>query len=96
LQEAALNAGDQFGYPYMLKTKRLAYDGRGNAVVSSADDLVQAVSALGGYKQGLYAEKWAPFVKELAVMVARCAARFPDIFSPLQKPPYPSHWPCVS
>lgn len=30
-----------------------------------------AVNSLGGYSQGLYAEKWAPFVKELAVMVAR-------------------------
>jgi phosphoribosylaminoimidazole carboxylase len=29
------------------------------------------VQALGGYEHGLYAEKWAPFVKELAVMVVR-------------------------
>ncbi|MED6174965.1 hypothetical protein PIB30_073995 [Stylosanthes scabra] len=27
--------------------------------------------ALGGFSRGLYAEKWAPFVKELAVIVAR-------------------------
>lgn len=28
-----LAAGQQFGYPFMLKARRLAYDGRGNAVV---------------------------------------------------------------
>lgn len=27
--------------------------------------------ALGGFDRGLYVEKWAPFVKELAVIVAR-------------------------
>jgi len=30
-------AGDRFGYPLMLKSKKLAYDGRGNAVISSPD-----------------------------------------------------------
>lgn len=52
-------------------TCRLAYDGKGNAVVKSEADFDAAVQALGGYEQGLYAEKWAPFVKELAVMVVR-------------------------
>ena len=50
---------------------RLAYDGKGNYVVRTADDIDAAAAALGGYPQGLYAEKWAPFVKELAVMVVR-------------------------
>jgi len=40
-------------------------------VVRSAESLPAAVAALGGYGQGLYAERWAPFVKELAVMVVR-------------------------
>ncbi|KAG6541490.1 hypothetical protein Mapa_017165 [Marchantia paleacea] len=69
--EEAEEAVRIFGYPLMLKSRRLAYDGRGNAVVRSKEDLVKAVSSLGGYERGLYAEKWAPFVKELAVMVAR-------------------------
>eukprot|EP00195_Chlamydomonas_chlamydogama_P017140 CAMPEP_0202897624 /NCGR_PEP_ID=MMETSP1392-20130828/6334_1 /ASSEMBLY_ACC=CAM_ASM_000868 /TAXON_ID=225041 /ORGANISM="Chlamydomonas chlamydogama, Strain SAG 11-48b" /LENGTH=613 /DNA_ID=CAMNT_0049583309 /DNA_START=147 /DNA_END=1988 /DNA_ORIENTATION=+ len=63
--------GNKFGFPFMLKSKRLAYDGRGNFVVRSAADIDKAVAALGGYEQGLYAEKWAPFVKELAIMVVR-------------------------
>lgn len=55
----------------MLKSKRLAYDGRGNYVVHNASEHAAAVEKLGGYAHGLYAEKWQPFVKELAVMVVR-------------------------
>lgn len=51
--------------------RRLAYDGRGNFVVKTAADLARGAAALGGYGHGLYAERWAPFVKELAVMVVR-------------------------
>lgn len=70
--EAALErAAAEYGFPLMLKSKRLAYDGRGNAVVRSASGFAAALAALGGVRQGLYAERWAPFVKELAVMVVR-------------------------
>lgn len=69
--EAAEEAGVLFGYPLMLKSRKLAYDGRGNAVAHCKEELSKAVSSLGGFERGLYAEKWAPFVKELAVMVAR-------------------------
>lgn len=69
--EAALQAAAaDFGFPLMLKSKRFAYDGRGNFVVKSAEQLAEGVAALGGYGS-VYAEKWAPFVKELAVMVVR-------------------------
>ncbi|GAB2221320.1 hypothetical protein Droror1_Dr00012495 [Drosera rotundifolia] len=67
----AKQAGDAFGYPLMIKSRKLAYDGRGNAVAKSENDIPSAVTALGGYERGLYIEKWAPFVKELAVIVAR-------------------------
>ncbi|XP_077225852.1 phosphoribosylaminoimidazole carboxylase, putative / AIR carboxylase isoform X2 [Tasmannia lanceolata] len=69
--ESATKAGNMFGYPLMIKSRRLAYDGRGNAVAHNKQDISSAVSALGGYDRGLYVEKWAPFVKELAVIVAR-------------------------
>ncbi|CAM8958387.1 unnamed protein product [Rhodiola kirilowii] len=69
--ESAKRAGDFFGYPLMLKSKRLAYDGRGNAVAKCENDLSSAITALGGSVQGLYVEKWASFTKELAVIVAR-------------------------
>ncbi|KAL3523703.1 hypothetical protein ACH5RR_016537 [Cinchona calisaya] len=57
--------------PEFMQSKRLAYDGRGNAVARTEEDLSSAVSALGGCDRGLYAEKWTPFVKELSVIVAR-------------------------
>ncbi|OIW13811.1 hypothetical protein TanjilG_31700 [Lupinus angustifolius] len=69
--EGAKKAGELFGYPLMIKSRRLAYDGRGNAVAKSEEDLSSAVDALGGFHRGLYVEKWAPFVKELAVIVVR-------------------------
>ncbi|KAK0731175.1 hypothetical protein B0H67DRAFT_475993 [Lasiosphaeris hirsuta] len=71
--EAALtslkDAAEKFGFPLMLKARKGSYDGRGNFKVDSEDDFEPAIKALG--KLSLYAEKWAPFVKELAIMVIR-------------------------
>ncbi|RLM91502.1 phosphoribosylaminoimidazole carboxylase, chloroplastic [Panicum miliaceum] len=64
-------AGERFGYPLMVKSKRLAYDGRGNAVAQKKEDLSSVVASLGGFEHGLYVERWTPFVKELSVIVAR-------------------------
>src|SRR5262245_653438 len=52
---AARAAAEQFGYPLLLKSRLLAYDGRGNTVVPNPDALPAAVDALGGYTRGLYA-----------------------------------------
>ncbi|KAJ3089375.1 phosphoribosylaminoimidazole carboxylase ade2 [Quaeritorhiza haematococci] len=71
-----------FGYPLMLKSKKWAYDGKGNYVIKSNEQVPEAVKILqqnalkGGAKlasgdSGLYVEKWVPFEKELAVMVVR-------------------------
>lgn len=72
----AKRTGETFGFPFMLKARRFAYDGRGNAVVSSPEDLPAALAKLGaaefaGNEDKLYAEKWVPFAKELAVMVVK-------------------------
>ncbi|CAG8515871.1 1318_t:CDS:2 [Ambispora leptoticha] len=64
-------AAQKFGYPLMLKSKTMAYDGRGNYVVKSENDIDQAISFLGNFKTPLYAERWAPFKKELAVIVVK-------------------------
>ena len=66
-----------FGLPLMVKARTAAYDGRGNTVLTSgsSEDIQSCIEALGGGPQKggpeLYIEKWAPFSKELAVMVAR-------------------------
>ncbi|CAO2205244.1 unnamed protein product [Urochloa humidicola] len=64
-------AGERFGYPLMVKSKRNAYDGRGNAVAQKKEVLSSVVASLGGFEHGLYVERWTPFVKELSVIVAR-------------------------
>ncbi|KAJ3165613.1 phosphoribosylaminoimidazole carboxylase ade2 [Geranomyces variabilis] len=66
-----------FGFPAMLKIKTLAYDGRGNRVIKDEKDVAASIDFLGGgaskQKPALYLEKMVPFVKEVAVMVARGA-----------------------
>ncbi|KAF8476016.1 AIR carboxylase-domain-containing protein [Kalaharituber pfeilii] len=67
--EGLRNVAAVFGYPYMLKARTLAYDGRGNYAVKSEEDIPAALKTLEG--KPLYAERWAHFKMELAVMVVR-------------------------
>ena len=60
---------DEIGLPFMLKARKGAYDGRGNYPIRSPKDFEPALNALQGRE--LYAEKWADFVMELAVMVVK-------------------------
>lgn len=73
LQEASLGELERvagaLGLPLMLKSRREAYDGKGNFPVRSKEDFEPALQALG--KLQLYAEKWADFKMELAVMVVK-------------------------
>ncbi len=62
-------AAEAFGYPVVLKARFDAYDGRGNAVIKTAEDITEAMQKLSGRE--LYAEQWVPFTKELAVVTAR-------------------------
>ena len=82
LKDSILDAGTKFGYPLMLKSRHLAYDGKGNFVLKSPEGVQAALEALiptASLATGkpiadrLYAEKFAPFVKEVAVMVVRGA-----------------------
>ena len=61
--------GKRLGFPFMLKSCTEAYDGRGNHPVRSEHDITTALNALKG--RLLYAEKWAEFTMELAVMVVK-------------------------
>ncbi|GAA5848527.1 hypothetical protein JCM9279_006592 [Rhodotorula babjevae] len=87
LVPAVTAAGAQFGYPFLLKSRHLAYDGRGNYVVRSGEpaavraalDALIPSSSLDApgarpLADRLYAEKFAPFTKEVAVMVVRGAS----------------------
>lgn len=68
--EEALAAADGFGYPVLLKRFRGSYDGHGNATVEGAEDLHAAWPGLADH-DGLMVEAFVPFVRELAVLVAR-------------------------
>lgn len=59
----------KFKLPLLLKARFDAYDGRGNALIKKETDIPAAWEKLKGKK--LYVEEFVPFVKELAVMVAR-------------------------
>lgn len=61
--------GEELGYPFMLKARKDAYDGRGNFPVKSPADIEEALEVL--KDRSLYAEKWANFKFELAVMVVK-------------------------
>lgn len=59
----------QFGYPLLLKARFDAYDGRGNALIENKSQIDSAINKLRG--RNLYVEKFVPFIKELAIMIAR-------------------------
>ncbi|MDI2090118.1 5-(carboxyamino)imidazole ribonucleotide synthase [Commensalibacter oyaizuii] len=62
-------AAEKLQYPFILKTTRLGYDGKGQAVINSNDDFVHAFGTLKPHP--LIAEKRVLFSCEVSVMVAR-------------------------
>lgn len=57
------------GRPLVLKTRRLGYDGKGQAVIRSDSDANTAWQQLGG--RPLIAEQWVAFDRELSIIGAR-------------------------
>ena len=66
-----LTAGERWGWPLVLKARRNGYDGYGNATLRGPEDIADACARLGWPERTLLVEAWAPFTRELAVMVAR-------------------------
>lgn len=62
-------AGERFGYPLLLKARFDAYDGKGNYVLKRKSDIEKGFEQL--KDRELYVEQFVPFIKELAVMIAR-------------------------
>lgn len=63
------NAARALGLPVVLKTRRLGYDGKGQAIVREEQALDEAFRKLAG--QPLIAEKWIPFDREVSVIGVR-------------------------
>lgn len=64
-------AGADWGWPIVLKARRLAYDGYGNALVHGPDEIAVAWARLRAPARTVYVEGFVRFRRELAVMVAR-------------------------
>jgi len=73
--DEGIKFGNKYGFPFVLKAREFSYDGYGNAKIDSPEGLKNAWSRFNsnGISRSLYAEKFIPFKKELAVMVVRKA-----------------------
>lgn len=67
--EDAYSHLEKYGGKMLIKTRRGGYDGYGNRVVSTKEEVDKALIDFAG--KPVYAEAFVPFVKELAVMVVR-------------------------
>jgi 5-(carboxyamino)imidazole ribonucleotide synthase len=69
------NAAEVIGWPLVVKTRRLGYDGHGTAIARNFEDLERLWQQFNPSDTNptgrLLAEAFVPFEKELAVMVAR-------------------------
>jgi len=64
-------AAEELNWPLVLKARRNAYDGKGNATLNSIADIEPAWKKLDGDNCLLYVEEYCPFKQELAVIVTR-------------------------
>ena len=60
---------DKMGLPVLLKTRRDAYDGRGNYKINSKSEIDDALDLFSG--KSLMVEKFVKFEKEISVIAAR-------------------------
>lgn len=63
------SAAASIGLPAVLKTRRLGYDGKGQAVLRTESDLEPAWRAIGGVP--LILEEFVPFDREISILVTR-------------------------
>jgi 5-(carboxyamino)imidazole ribonucleotide synthase len=68
-EEDLRSAAKDIGLPLVLKTRRLGYDGKGQAMVRNEADISNALAALGSSM--LLAEQWVPFDREISAIGVR-------------------------
>lgn len=69
--EEIKKAAIQFGYPLILKTCTGGYDGKGNAVIKTEEDIEKCYESLGKGSLPLMIEEVIPFEKEVSILVCR-------------------------
>ncbi|MDX6647486.1 MAG: 5-(carboxyamino)imidazole ribonucleotide synthase [Miltoncostaeaceae bacterium] len=72
-------AGRDLGWPLVLKARRLGYDGYGNATCADEEEAAAALARLDA-GDGVLVERFVPFERELAVMVARAPSGPPRAY----------------
>jgi 5-(carboxyamino)imidazole ribonucleotide synthase len=75
-----VDSAERLGWPLIVKTRRLGYDGRGQRVVSSRAELAAAWRELGSVPS--IAEAFVKFVREVSLIAAR-GANGEQVFYPL-------------
>ncbi|UZP36699.1 hypothetical protein NXS19_004515 [Fusarium pseudograminearum] len=69
MRAALKDISNKYGLPFMLKSRKDSYDGRGNIKIANDNDIETAVTEFGNLQ--CYAEKYVPFQRELSVIVIR-------------------------
>ncbi|MFN3190987.1 MAG: 5-(carboxyamino)imidazole ribonucleotide synthase [Aureliella sp.] len=67
--DEVIKASETLDWPLVLKTATSGYDGKGQAIVRSEDELEAAWAAL--QSDNVIAEKWIPFDREVSLITAR-------------------------
>lgn len=62
---------DYLGAPFILKSRKMGYDGYGNAFIKNEEEFKNSYKKLTERHSGLMAEKYIEFKMELAVMIAK-------------------------
>lgn len=71
--EDAYRFGEKHSYPFIIKSRKMGYDGYGNAKVEKREDIVPIFEKFKSDKlrSEIYAEQFIDFKAELAVMIGR-------------------------
>ncbi|WP_243404029.1 5-(carboxyamino)imidazole ribonucleotide synthase [Zavarzinia aquatilis] len=77
--DAAVKA---LGLPAVLKTRRFGYDGKGQAIIRTVDDIEAAFAAMKG--QPAILEGFVPFTAEISVVASRGVAGDVAVFDPVE------------
>ncbi|MGH9933585.1 MAG: 5-(carboxyamino)imidazole ribonucleotide synthase, partial [Nitrososphaerales archaeon] len=71
-EKSLFEALDKFGYPAVLKARRDSYDGRGNFLIRSRNDISRALEFV--RDKQCFLERFVKFTREVSIMVGRNAA----------------------
>jgi len=70
-QIAQYGKEENFGYPLMLKAATGGYDGKGNVLVKSKEEIDEAIKVLGSGAKKLMVEEFIDFDKEISIIACR-------------------------